>query len=82
MKELEAVTNALTEEEKKLEQLPHVIKRIKENMKAPVCEAVRLHKLSSRSQDQPTMMRRNSMRLTRLACMRLTQSETSSVCCK
>lgn len=45
MKELEAVSLALTEEEKKLDQLPSAIDKMKEDMKAPVRETVRLHKL-------------------------------------
>jgi chromosome segregation ATPase len=45
MKELEAVTLALTEEEKELEQLPSVITKMKEDMKALVRKAIRLHKL-------------------------------------
>jgi hypothetical protein len=44
MKELEAASIAL-KEEKKLEQLPNIISKMKEDMKAPVREAIRLHKL-------------------------------------
>jgi hypothetical protein len=43
-KELEAVTLALAEEEKKLKQVLNVIKKMKEDMKAPVHEAIHLHK--------------------------------------
>jgi archaellum component FlaC len=43
-KELEAVTLALAEEEKKLEQLPNVIEKMKEDMKVLVREAIRLYK--------------------------------------
>jgi hypothetical protein len=45
MKELEVVSIVPKEEEKKLEQLPNVIRRMKEDMKAPVREAICLHKL-------------------------------------
>jgi hypothetical protein len=39
------VTPALSDEEKKLNQLPSVIDKMKEDMKAPVREAVCLHKM-------------------------------------
>ncbi|PUZ67176.1 hypothetical protein GQ55_3G412000 [Panicum hallii var. hallii] len=45
MKELEAVTLALAEEEMKLEKLPNAIKKMKVDMKTPIREAIRLHKL-------------------------------------
>jgi chromosome segregation ATPase len=44
-KELEAVTLVLAEEEKKLEQLPNVIEKMKADMKTPIREAIHLHKL-------------------------------------
>jgi hypothetical protein len=43
--ELEEVTLALVEEEKRLEQLPNVIEKMKADMKTPVREAILLHKL-------------------------------------
>ncbi|RLN27977.1 hypothetical protein C2845_PM05G20280 [Panicum miliaceum] len=45
LKELDFVNAALSVEESKLENLPIAIKEMKENMKTPVREAVRLHKL-------------------------------------
>ncbi|RLN35806.1 aminotransferase-like protein [Panicum miliaceum] len=45
MKELEAVKVALAEEENRLEQLPSAIEKMKTDMKAPIREAICLHKL-------------------------------------
>jgi chromosome segregation ATPase len=44
-KELEAVTLALAEEKKRLEQLLNAIEKMKTDMKTPIREAIRLHKL-------------------------------------
>jgi hypothetical protein len=45
MKELEAVTLALVEEEMNLEKLPNAIEKMKVDMKTPIREAICLHKL-------------------------------------
>jgi hypothetical protein len=44
-KDLEVVTLVLAEEEKRLEQLPNAIEKMKADMKTPICEAISLHKL-------------------------------------
>lgn len=44
MKELGAVTHALAVEEKRLDQLPLAITKMKEELKGPVNEAIHLHK--------------------------------------
>lgn len=44
MKELETIKFALAVEEKKLEQLPVSIEQMKEDLKTPIKEALRLHK--------------------------------------
>jgi hypothetical protein len=42
---LEEVTLVLAEEQKRLEQLPNVIEKMKADMKTTVREVIRLHKL-------------------------------------
>lgn len=44
MKQLRSVTHALADKMKRLEQLPIAVPRMKEDMKAPVREAIRRHK--------------------------------------
>ncbi|RLN13217.1 hypothetical protein C2845_PM09G12930 [Panicum miliaceum] len=68
LKELDSVNAALTAEESKLENLPIAIKEMKENMKTPVCEAVRLHKLikpisRTTDEDQQKINEINQIRL-------------------
>lgn len=64
MKELEVVTLSLADEEK-LEQLPVAIAKTKEDMKAPVHEAIRIHKSIKRSRGLPMRTKKRSMKLTR-----------------
>ena len=65
MKELEAVTTPLQKEGNKLEQLPRVIEKMKEDTKTPVREALSAHK-----KIQPMLISRRLMRLTNSACVR------------